>query len=103
MLEEELERVSAMVKENTRKQWERMSPQAVLRLISNENTARSCWVMINGNVYDLTSYIASGKHPQGNTSILEWAGTDASEQFNLVHPPSILSHLPASALLGQVQ
>ena len=43
----------------------------------------SCWSSINGNVYDLTSWIP--QHPGGPETILQLCGTDGSEKFNRQH------------------
>jgi cytochrome b involved in lipid metabolism len=44
-----------------------------------EHSQRSdCWLVLHGNVYDVTSWIPT--HP-GGEAILEGCGTDASELF----------------------
>ncbi len=43
----------------------------------------SCWVAINGNVYDLTKWI--DQHPGGPDKILSICGTEASAAFNGQH------------------
>lgn len=43
-----------------------------LREISKHNTAKSCWVVINDTVYDVTEFLP--QHPGGESSILSWAG-----------------------------
>ncbi len=61
--------------------------------------ATSCWSIINGMVYDLTSWI--GKHPGGERAILKICGRDGTSLFEGEHggdakPESALS----SFLLG---
>jgi len=51
--------------------------------IVQHNTRASCWASINGNVYDLTSWIP--KHPGGEEAILQLCGTDGSAKFNKQH------------------
>lgn len=46
----------------------------------------SCWATINGNVYDLTSWIP--QHPGGEQAILQLCGTDGTEKFNRQHGKS---------------
>lgn len=41
-------------------------------------------------------------HPGGSKVILQWAGKDASEAFNSVHAPEVLSELPQTALRGHI-
>ncbi|KAH8680960.1 FMN-dependent dehydrogenase-domain-containing protein, partial [Xylariales sp. PMI_506] len=48
----------------------------------------SCWVIINGIVYDLTSFLDS--HPAGPAVILRYAGRDATAAFEPLHPKGIL-------------
>ncbi|GBF96264.1 nitrate reductase [Raphidocelis subcapitata] len=54
-----------------------------LRQVSKHATEESCWIVVDGGVYDVTSYIDD--HPGGAESILLNAGVDASEEFNAVH------------------
>ena len=48
----------------------------------------SCWVIINGDVWDLTDYMS--KHPGGESIILKYAGKDATEIFKSIHPPGTI-------------
>ena len=48
----------------------------------------SCWSSINGNVYDLTSWIP--QHPGGPEAILSICGIDGSAKFNAQHGGSPL-------------
>lgn len=43
----------------------------------------SCWSIIDGNVYDLTSWIP--QHPGGEGAILKICGTDGSAAYNGKH------------------
>lgn len=51
--------------------------------IASHNSRQSCWTIINGNVYDLTSWIP--QHPGGEQAILQLCGTDGSDTFNGQH------------------
>ena len=44
--------------------------------VQKHNSVESCWVIISGNIYDVTSFI--NKHPGGRNAILKAAGTDAT-------------------------
>lgn len=46
-------------------------------------SAESCWTAIEGNVYDLTSWIS--KHPGGKSAILRLCGKDGTDAFNAEH------------------
>ena len=47
------------------------------------NTARSCWTVIDGVVYDLTKWISN--HPGGSGAILFLCGTDGTNAFSAQH------------------
>lgn len=69
--------------------------------VSKHNTAESCWVILYGNVYDVTDFIPH--HPGGSKIILQLAGTDATEEYDPIHPPGILEeNLKPKAKLGTI-
>ncbi|XP_057783629.1 cytochrome b5-like [Salvia miltiorrhiza] len=47
--------------------------------VSAHKTSDDCWVIINGKVYNVTSYL--DEHPGGDEVILGQAGNDASQEF----------------------
>jgi hypothetical protein len=51
--------------------------------VKENNSATSCWSLINGNVYDLTKWINS--HPGGASAIKGICGRDGSSNFNGRH------------------
>jgi hypothetical protein len=51
--------------------------------LAQHASRESCWTAINGNVYDLTSWVP--KHPGGEQAILQLCGTDGSAKFNGQH------------------
>jgi len=51
--------------------------------VATHNSISDCWAIINGNVYDLTSWIPN--HPGGPQAILQLCGTDGSAKFNDQH------------------
>jgi L-lactate dehydrogenase (cytochrome) len=58
-------------------------------------------VILYGNVYDVTRFIP--EHPGGSKVILQLAGTDATEEYDPIHPPGILEeNLEASDKLGTI-
>ncbi|KAF2168751.1 hypothetical protein M409DRAFT_20769 [Zasmidium cellare ATCC 36951] len=61
----------------------------------------SCWVIIDGNVYDVTDFL--DHHPGGANTILRHAGKDATAEYEPVHPEGTLdAHLPKDKHLGPV-
>jgi cytochrome b involved in lipid metabolism len=51
--------------------------------VAKHGTAESCFTVINGFVYDLTSFI--DKHPGGSQKILPICGKDGTSAFNSKH------------------
>jgi L-lactate dehydrogenase (cytochrome) len=69
--------------------------------VSKHNSAKSCWVIIHGKVYDVTEFLP--EHPGGQRIILKYAGKDATEEFEPIHPPDTLDkYLDSSKHLGAV-
>ena len=56
--------------------------------VSKHNSDKDCWVIINGNCYDLTEFAKT--HPGGSKIIYREAGKDASAKYNQVHPPNFV-------------
>ncbi|KAI1767054.1 FMN-dependent dehydrogenase-domain-containing protein [Hypoxylon sp. FL1150] len=70
--------------------------------VSKHATQDSCWMVLHGNVYDITSFLS--KHPGGRSILLTNAGQDASAAFDSVHPVEILEeHLTPEQVLGKVE
>lgn len=49
-----------------------------LTQVAEHSTANDCWTIVNGNVYDITSYVP--RHPGGD-GILAACGTDGTSLF----------------------
>jgi cytochrome b involved in lipid metabolism len=47
--------------------------------VALKNKATDCWTIINGNVYDITSYVPN--HPGGEEEIVKVCGKDGSQLF----------------------
>ncbi len=48
--------------------------------LTKHNSAQSCWLLISGKIYDVTSFL--GQHPGGINTILPNCGTDATVAFD---------------------
>jgi cytochrome b involved in lipid metabolism len=59
------------------------SPPYTLAQVAANASPSNCWVVINGNVYDLTAWI--DQHPGGAQRIIDLCGTDASAAFQGQH------------------
>lgn len=51
--------------------------------VSAHNSAPGCWTVINGSVYDLTTWI--DRHPGGPEAIMGLCGSDGTDAFNRQH------------------
>ncbi|KAG7099346.1 hypothetical protein E1B28_001202 [Marasmius oreades] len=72
-----------------------------LQTVGEHNTAKSCWVIINNKVYDVTEFL--NEHPGGSAIILKYAGRDATLAYEPIHPKNALDkHLSPSKHLGPV-
>lgn len=47
--------------------------------VSKHNSANDCWIIINNNVYNVTSFI--NQHPGGAEKIINFCGKDATQAF----------------------
>jgi len=52
-----------------------------LEEIAIHNKPEDCWLLVENKVYDVTGFIASGKHGGGD-AILAGCGIDATQLFN---------------------
>jgi L-lactate dehydrogenase (cytochrome) len=69
--------------------------------VQKHKTKESCWVILYGNVWDVTSFLPS--HPGGANIILKLAGQDATSEYDPIHPPGTLEdNLSPSCNLGPI-
>ncbi|KAG8882085.1 hypothetical protein FRB97_008755 [Tulasnella sp. 331] len=69
----------------------------------SKHTSRSTgvWIIVHGHVYDVTEFLDD--HPGGSKIILKYAGKDATEEYEPIHPPdAITSNLPPEKHLGPI-
>ncbi|KAH9855954.1 glyoxylate dehydrogenase [Lenzites betulinus] len=77
-----------------------------LRVITSSEVAahasrESCWIIVHGKVYDVTDFL--DEHPGGSKIILKYAGKDATEAYEPIHPPdAITTNLPVEKHLGVI-
>ena len=48
--------------------------------VAKHNTAESCWLIVEQNVYDVTTFL--DEHPAGRKAILKKAGQDATTDYH---------------------
>ncbi|KAG0221226.1 FAD binding domain-containing protein [Mortierella sp. GBAus27b] len=66
--------------------------------VAKHNTENDCWVIVNGQVLDVTKFLPD--HPGGKKSIMIFAGRDASEEFNMLHKPEVIEKYAPEAVIG---
>ena len=86
--------------------------------VAKHNSRDDCWVIIHGKAYDVTEFMPEHPGKQSRTSlsirsftlseggpniILKYAGKDATETYDPIHPPDTLDKfLDRSKHLGEV-
>ncbi|KAG8631684.1 hypothetical protein KVT40_000824 [Elsinoe batatas] len=69
--------------------------------VAKHSDDKSCWVIVHGRAYDVTEFLP--EHPGGPKIILKYAGKDATEAYEPIHPPDTLDKfLDKSKHLGEV-
>merc|ERR1719231_1283342 len=68
--------------------------------VAKHTTKESCWVVVNGQVLDVTKFLKD--HPGGELAILTFGGKDATEEFNMIHPPDVIPKYAPYAPIGNV-
>lgn len=60
-----------------------------------------CWCIVKNVVLNLTPFLSS--HPGGAESILNFAGNDASESFDMLHEDNVIPRYAADCVLGVIK
>merc|ERR1719200_85101 len=68
--------------------------------VAKHTTNTDCWVVVNGEVLNVTSFLK--EHPGGELAILTFAGKDATEEFDMIHPPDVIPKYAPDAIIGVV-
>jgi len=63
--------------------------------ISKHNKQTDCWYLINGKVYNITSFF--GSHPAGDSAMVPSCGKDATAAYNTQDPYATSSNRKRSA------
>ncbi|KAH1031453.1 hypothetical protein J1N35_043627 [Gossypium stocksii] len=67
---------------------------------SQHNTKDDCWIVIDGKVYDVTSYL--DEHPGGDDVVLESTGKDATDDFEDAGHSKSAKELLQSFCIGEL-
>merc|ERR1719398_675257 len=69
-----------------------------LEEVAKHTTKEDCWVVVNGQVLNVTKFLPD--HPGGELAILTFAGKDATAEFDMIHPPDVVSKYAPDAIIG---
>ena len=67
--------------------------------VAKHNTENDCWVVLFDKVYDVTKFLA--EHPGGKPAIMLYAGKDATDEFDMMHQPSVLKKYGPDLEIGK--
>jgi len=68
--------------------------------VAKHTTKGDCWVVVAGKVLNVTNFLKD--HPGGELAILTFAGKDATEEFNMIHPPDVIGKYAPDVTIGDV-
>jgi len=68
--------------------------------VAKHTTKTDCWVVVAGQVLNVTNFLAS--HPGGELAIITFGGKDATEEFNMIHPPDVIPKYAPDVVIGTV-
>jgi len=68
--------------------------------VAKHTTKGDCWVVLHGRVLNVTNFLS--EHPGGELAILTFAGKDASEEFDMIHPPDVIEKYAPDAVIGKI-
>jgi len=69
--------------------------------VAKHKTEKDCWVVVNGQVLDVTSFLKD--HPGGKQAILLYAGKDATAEFNMLHKPDVVGKYAPHTIIGTLK
>ena len=69
--------------------------------VAKHNNASDCWIVISDKVYDVSDFL--NEHPGGKGAILMMAGKDATEEFEMLHRPEVLTKYGGKYFVGNLE
>ncbi|CDR45974.1 RHTO0S11e07008g1_1 [Rhodotorula toruloides] len=66
--------------------------------VAKHNTKDDIWIAVNGQVLNVTNFL--NDHPGGAKALLLYAGKEASEEFNMLHDPKVVSRYAPDTVIG---
>ncbi len=69
--------------------------------LAKHNTEQSCWIAVKNVVLDVTNFFDD--HPGGKQSLLNFAGKEATEAFEMLHDDDVVSKYAKDTVIGVVK
>ncbi|ODV92754.1 hypothetical protein CANCADRAFT_23179 [Tortispora caseinolytica NRRL Y-17796] len=68
--------------------------------VAKHNKKDDCWVVVKGVVMDVTKFLPD--HPGGENAIVNFAGRDATEEFEMLHEDRVIPKYAGYAVIGRL-
>ena len=68
--------------------------------VSKHNSSKSCWIIINDDVYDITNFLS--EHPGGKMILVSIGGKDATDSFEIFHREGLLEKYGNKYKIGKI-
>ncbi|KAK9243672.1 FAD binding domain-containing protein [Lipomyces tetrasporus] len=69
--------------------------------VSKHNTKTDCWVIVKNLVMDVTNFLED--HPGGVNAIVNFAGRDATAEFEMLHEDRVIPKYAPESVIGRVK
>ncbi|KAK9477176.1 FAD binding domain-containing protein [Lipomyces japonicus] len=69
--------------------------------VAKHNKKNDCWVIVKGVVMDVTGFLED--HPGGINAIVNFAGRDATEEFEMLHEDRVIPKYAPSTVIGRIK
>lgn len=76
------------------------SSSLTLEEVAKHNTERDCWIVVNNKVLDVTEFM--NDHPGGKMAIMNFAGKDATSEFNMLHDAEVIEKYASNTIIGDL-
>jgi len=69
--------------------------------VAKHNKKNDCWVVVKGVVMDLTNFLED--HPGGANAIVNFAGREATEEFEMLHDDEVIPKYAPATVIGRIK
>ncbi|RPB20218.1 Flavocytochrome c [Terfezia boudieri ATCC MYA-4762] len=69
--------------------------------VSKHNKKSDCWVVVKDVVMDLTNFLED--HPGGANAIMNFAGREATEEFEMLHDDEVIPKYAPATVIGRIK